>query len=266
LLFSGENDILGQKRTIMDSQPIDAAADVLARARKVVALTGSGISAESGIPTFRGENGLWRQHRAESLATPEAFDSDPVLVWEWYDWRRGLIAPAEPNAGHRVLARWEARFDGFAVVTQNVDGLHAKAGSREVVELHGNIWKIRCTREGTVHEARETPLSRLPPVCPDCGALARPHVVWFGEALDGAVLERAYALSEACQVMVVVGTSALVQPAASLPVAAARAGAVIIEINVEPTPLTDLAAYHLAGRAGDVLPRLDGLLGERAEH
>jgi NAD-dependent protein deacetylase/lipoamidase len=247
----------------MSSQRIDDAAAVLAGARKVIALTGSGISAESGVPTFRGESGLWRQFRAESLATPEAFARDPTLVWEWYDWRRGLIAPAEPNAGHRVLARWEAQFDDFAVITQNVDGLHAKAGSRDVVELHGNIWKARCTREGTVHEARETPLSRLPPVCPDCGALVRPHIVWFGEALDRSVLERAYALSETSQVMVVVGTSAVVQPAASLPLAAARAGAKIIEINVEPTALTDLADYHLAGQAGEVLPRLDVLLRER---
>jgi NAD-dependent deacetylase len=177
----------------MNSQQLDAAAEALARARRVVALTGSGISAESGIPTFRGENGLWRRYRAEDLATPEAFARDPVLVWEWYDWRRSLIAPAEPNAGHRVLARWETLFDSFAVITQNVDGLHGKAGSREVVELHGNIWKTRCTREGTVREARETPLPHLPPVCPDCGALARPHIVWFGEALDRSVLERAHA-------------------------------------------------------------------------
>lgn len=247
----------------MSSQQIAAAADLLAGARTLVALTGSGISAESGIPTFRGENGLWRRYRAESLATPEAFARDPALVWEWYDWRRGIIAPAEPNAGHRVLAGWEALFRGFAVITQNVDGLHAKAGSRDVVELHGNIWSCRCTKEGTVRELRETPLPRIPPVCPDCGALARPHIVWFGEALDPAVLARAFALCEACQVMVVVGTSAVVQPAASLPLAAARAGAKIVEINVEETPLTGLADFRLPGRAGDVLPRLDRLLRER---
>lgn len=247
----------------MSSHAIDTAADILARARRAAALTGSGISAESGVPTFRGRDGLWRQYRAESLATPEAFARDPALVWEWYDWRRGLIAPVEPNAGHRVLARWDGVFDGFAVITQNVDGLHAKAGSRDVVELHGNIWQLRCTREGTVAENRETPLPRRPPVCPACGALCRPHVVWFGEMLDPGVLARAGEIAARAEAVVVVGTSAVVQPAASLPLAAARAGAKIIEINIEPTPLTDQAAVFLPGRAGEVLPRLDERLRER---
>lgn len=244
----------------MTERAIDEAAEFLAAVRRVVVLTGAGISAESGVPTFRGQDGLWKSCRAESLATPEAFERDPAFVWEWYDWRRGLIAPAEPNAGHRVLAGWEGLFDDFAVITQNVDGLHAKAGSRAVVELHGSIWKLRCTREGTVVETRETPLPRLPPVCPECGALLRPHVVWFGESLDPAVLDRAFGLSGACQAMIVVGTSAVVQPAASLPAAAARAGAKVIEINVEPTPLTPQADYFFPGKAGEILPRLDRLL------
>ena len=241
----------------MLERAIDEAAGFLAGVRRVVALTGAGISAESGVPTFRGQDGLWKTYRAETLATPEAFERDPALVWEWYDWRRGLIAPVEPNAGHRVLAGWEGLFDDFVVVTQNVDGLHARAGSRAVVELHGSIWKLRCTREGTVAESRETPLPRRPPLCPDCGALLRPHVVWFGESLDPAVLDRAFALSGACQAMLVVGTSAVVQPAASLPAAAARAGAKVIEINVEPTPLTAEADCALPGKAGEILPRLD---------
>jgi NAD-dependent deacetylase len=242
---------------------LEEAADALAAARRVVVLTGAGISAESGVPTFRGADGLWRTYRAEALATPEAFARDPALVWEWYDWRRGLIAPVRPNAGHTVLAGWQGLFEGFDIVTQNVDGLHALAGSRNVVELHGNIWKLRCTREGTVEDRRETPLPTIPPLCPNCGALLRPHVVWFGEALDADVLERAYRLSTACQVMLVVGTSAVVEPAASLPLAARRAGARILEINLEPTPLTPQADHFIPGKAGEVLPILDKRLRDK---
>lgn len=241
----------------MDERQVEEAAKFLLGAGRVAVLTGAGISAESGVPTFRGEDGLWKRHRAEALATPEAFERDPGLVWEWYDWRRSLIAPVEPNAGHRVLAAWEELFGGLAVITQNVDGLHAKAGSRDIVELHGNIWKLRCTREGTIEEVKDTPLPRIPPVCPNCGSLCRPHVVWFGESLDPAVLDRAYELSLACQAMVVIGTSAIVQPAASLPLAAARAGAKVIEINLEPTPLTAYADCFIPGKAGEVLPALD---------
>ena len=241
---------------------IRAAVEILARADRVAALTGAGVSAESGVPTFRGQDGLWRQYRAETLATPEAFERDPKLVWEWYDWRRSLIAPVEPNPGHQVLAGWQDLFAGFSLITQNVDGLHGKAGSREVVELHGNIWKLRCTREGTVSEVRENPLSQLPPVCPSCGALLRPHIVWFGESLDPDVLERAFRLSESCRAMLVIGTSSVVQPAASLPFAAARAGAAIIEVNPEPTPLTPHADVFLPGKSGRIMPELDRLLRE----
>lgn len=244
----------------MDEQQVEEVAKFLGGAGRVAVLTGAGISAESGVPTFRGKDGLWKRYRAESLATPEAFERDPGLVWEWYDWRRGLIAPVEPNAGHRVLAAWEGLFGGLAVITQNVDGLHAKAGSRDIVELHGNIWKLRCTREGTIEEVKDTPLPHIPPVCPNCGSLCRPHIVWFGESLDPAVLDRAYELSRACQVMLVIGTSAIVQPAASLPLAASRAGAKIIEINLEPTPLTPHADYFIPGKAGEVLPALDKYL------
>jgi NAD-dependent deacetylase len=242
---------------------LERAAEALAGAERVAVLTGAGISAESGVPTFRGADGLWKTYRAEALATPEAFARDPALVWEWYDWRRGLIAPVRPNAGHAVLAGWEGLFEGFTVMTQNVDGLHARAGSRNVVELHGSIWKLRCTREGTVAESRETPLPTIPPVCPNCGALVRPHVVWFGEALDPDVLERAHRLSAACQVMLVVGTSAVVEPAASLPLAAGRAGAILVEINLEPTPLTPHADLFFPGKAGQILPELDKRLRDK---
>ena len=236
--------------------------EFLAGTGRVAVLTGAGISAESGVPTFRGKDGLWKQHKAETLATPEAFERDPKLVWEWYDWRRGLIAPVEPNAGHRVIAGWERLFGEMAVITQNVDGLHAKAGSQNVVELHGNIWKLRCTREGTVEEVRDNPLPHIPPVCPNCGSFLRPHIVWFGESLDPVVLDRATDLSESCQVMFVIGTSAVVHPAASLPYAAARAGAKIIEVNLEPTSLTPHANFFFPGKAGEILPVLDRQLRE----
>jgi len=247
----------------MSEHQVEEVVEILTGAGRVAVLTGAGISAESGVPTFRGKDGLWKQYKAETLATPEAFERDPKLVWEWYDWRRGLIAPVEPNAGHRTIAGWESLFGEMAVITQNVDGLHAKAGSRDVIELHGNIWKMRCTREGTVEEVRATPLPRIPPVCPNCGALFRPHIVWFGESLDAVVLDRAYGLSESCQVMFVIGTSAIVQPAASLPYAAARAGAKIVEVNLEPTPLTPQAHFFFQGKAGEILPLLDRQLRKR---
>jgi NAD-dependent deacetylase len=249
----------------MSDTTFNEVAAWLAGTRRVAVLTGAGISAESGVPTFRGSDGLWRQFRAETLATPEAFERDPALVWEWYDWRRGLIGPVEPNPGHRTLAGWESLFGDFTVITQNVDGLHAKAGSREIVELHGNIWKLRCPREGTVEEVRTTPLPSLPPACPSCGALLRPHVVWFGESLDPDVLRRAFGASESCEVMLVLGTSGIVQPAASLPLAALRAGAKVVEVNIEPTPLTPQVDRFLPGKAGEVLPELDRRLRERRD-
>jgi NAD-dependent deacetylase len=249
----------------MSEYQVEEVVEFLAGTGRVAVLTGAGISAESGVPTFRGKDGLWRQYKAETLATPEAFERDPKLVWEWYDWRRGLIAPVEPNAGHRVIAGWESLFGEMAVITQNVDGLHAKAGSQNVVELHGNIWKLRCTREGTVGEVRDNPLPHIPPVCPNCGSFLRPHIVWFGESLDPVVLGRAYELSESCQVMFVIGTSAVVHPAASLPYSAARAGAKIIEVNLEPTSLTPQADFFFPGKAGEILPVLDRRLRERTK-
>lgn len=249
----------------MNEHQVEEVVEFLAGAGRVAVLTGAGISAESGVPTFRGKDGLWKQYKAETLATPEAFERDPKLVWEWYDWRRSLIAPVEPNAGHRVIAGWDSLFGEMAVITQNVDGLHSKAGSRSVVELHGNIWKLRCTREGTVEEVRDNPLPHIPPICPNCGSFLRPHIVWFGESLDPVVLDRAYDLSESCQVMFVIGTSAVVHPAASLPYAAARAGAKIVEVNLEPTSLTPHANFFFPGKAGEILPVLDRQLRERTK-
>lgn len=221
----------------------------------LVVLTGAGVSAESGVPTFRGTGGLWRQFRTEDLATPQAFARDPTLVWEWYDWRRGLIAACQPNAAHRVLAEMESAFPRFLLVTQNVDRLHQRAGSRRVVELHGSIWRVRCVREGTVGEDFRVPLPEIPPRC-ECGALLRPDVVWFGEMLPEGAMRRAAEAAAACTVMLVVGTSAVVQPAASLPRMARSHGARVIVVNPEPTPLSDVADEVWMGPAGEVLPSL----------
>ena len=230
---------------------------VLTLAKHVVVSTGAGISAESGIPTFRGKEGLWKKYRAEELATPTAFAQNPELVWEFYEWRRGIIAEKKTNPGHKVLARWESVFPVFSLITQNIDGLHQKAGSTDMLELHGNIWKLRCTEEGTISENHETPLKKIPPICPDCGALLRPHVVWFGESLSPTVLQKAFQLSSECDVMFVIGTSALVQPAASLPLSAAETGAKIVEINPDPTPLTPYADFSFRGKAGEILPLIE---------
>jgi NAD-dependent deacetylase len=224
--------------------------------RHVVALTGAGISAESGVPTFRGEGGLWRQYRPDELATPHAFARDPKLVWEWYDWRRGLIAQCQPNPAHDTLAAMEAELTDFTLITQNVDGLHHLAGSQRVLELHGDIWRLRCTREGTRLVDRTTPLPEIPPHCADCGALLRPDVVWFGESLPEDVLQAAFAASAACDAMLVVGTSAVVQPAATLPLIAKQNGALLVEINPQPTPLSDYADLSLRQPAAQALPQL----------
>jgi NAD-dependent deacetylase len=226
------------------------------RFKRVVVLTGAGISAESGVPTFRGETGLWRQYRPEELATPGAFARDPKLVWEWYDWRRGLIGACQPNPAHQTLAQMETKLPDFTLITQNVDGLHPLAGSQRVLELHGNIWRMRCIRERTKHVDRTTPLPELPPRCANCGALLRPDVVWFGEALPAGVLEAAFAAADTCEIMLVVGTSAVVQPAATLPLIAKQVGAALVEINPQPTPLSDYVDLSLRQPAAQALPRL----------
>ena len=223
--------------------------------RSLAVLTGAGISSESGVPTFRGHGGLCRNYRAEDLATPHAFRRDHNLVWEWYDWRRGLIGACEPNAAHYTLAEMEPHFDDFALITQNVDGLHRLAGSRNIVELHGNIWGMRCTRGCRPDwEDRTLPLSELPPHCPSCGALARPDVVWFGESLPSDALVAAFAAAQRCQVMLVVGTSAVVQPAASLPLMALQRGAHVVEFNPQSTPLSEAVDQVIREPAAIALP------------
>jgi NAD-dependent deacetylase len=244
----------------VNKDKLDEVAEILRSGPRVAVLTGSGISAESGIPTFRGKEGLWKQFRAEELATPEAFARDPRTVWEWYDWRRSIIGVCAPNPGHFVLARWEKRFPGFVLITQNIDGLHRRAGSAKLLELHGNIWEMRCTAEGTVTENHDSPLREIPPRCHDCGAPLRPNVVWFGEPLPSETLQEAYAASASCDLMFVVGTSAFVQPAGSLPLLAGERGARIVEINPDVTPLTEAADFSFREKAGEILPAIDAWL------
>ena len=228
----------------------------LATAARVTVMTGAGISAASGVPTFRGPGGLWRSFRAVDLATPDAFARDPLLVWEWYDWRRTLIAECRPNAAHRTLAAWSAN-RGLTLITQNVDGLHEQAGSRDVIRFHGSIWELRCAAGcgAAPWEDRRAPLKPLPPRCPTCGALARPGVVWFGEGIDRQVLlrcERALA----CDVFLSVGTSSIVYPAAGLAHAARDRGAFTVEINPAATDAAAALDLAIAAPAEQVLPRL----------
>jgi len=227
----------------------------LKQARSIAVLTGAGVSAESGVPTFRGNGGLWKQYRAEDLATPGAFARDPKLVWEWYDWRRGLIAHAEPNAGHRALVDLGERVPSFTLITQNVDGLHELAGSRNVLEVHGTIWNVRCTSCQREHMDRRTPLPEIPPRC-ECGGLLRPGVVWFGEALPARVWQDAEAAARTAEVFLLIGTSAVVYPAAGLAQIAKTSGARVVEINIAETVLSDSIDEFLQGPSGELLPQL----------
>ena len=228
----------------------------LASPDSVLALTGAGVSAESGLATFRGADGLWEGRDPMDLATPEAFEDDPETVWRFYDARRRQAAAAEPNAAHRALAAWQQGHPGaFRLVTQNVDGLHERAGSEDVVRLHGSLWRLRCTGTGEEFEDLRPSLDPLPPRSSH-GALLRPAVVWFGEALDPAVMSEAVAAAEQAALVLVVGTSSLVYPAAGLPRVAKEAGAFVVEINLEPTPLTPFVDEHLRGSATEWLPRL----------
>ena len=251
---------------------VEHARALLGRAQRMVVLTGAGVSAESGVPTFRGSDGLWKSHRPEQLATPEAFARDPRTVWEWYAWRRRVVAACAPNAGHLALARLALEREHVTLVTQNVDGLHHRAaeqvaGSREdaarayPLEVHGAIHRDRCSRCDARRPGRpevDATSSQTLPRCDGCGGLLRPDVVWFGEPLDMGVLGAAFAAAEAADLCLVVGTSSVVYPAAAVPEIALRAGAALIEVNPEATPLSPLATVRVPAGAGAALPALLG--------
>jgi NAD-dependent deacetylase len=232
-----------------------AVREWLRDASSIAVLTGAGVSAESGVPTFRGNNGLWKQYRAEELATPGAFARDPKLVWEWYDWRRGLIAEAKPNPGHYALAAAESRARKFTLITQNVDGLHELAGSRNVLRLHGSIWTVRCVECGREREDRRTPLPEIPPGC-ECGGMLRPGVVWFGEALSAKIWREAEKAARSADLFLLIGTSAVVYPAVGLATMAKSSGARVVEINIAETGLSGGIDEFLEGPAGELLPQL----------
>jgi NAD-dependent deacetylase len=232
-------------------------AERLRAATRIAVLTGAGMSAESGIPTFReAQTGLWEKFRAEELASPEAFARDPLTVWEWYRWRRGLIDGAKPNEGHKAVAALQRHKPGTIVVTQNVDGLHQAAGTRNVVELHGSIHHARCSSCGSMRPWEpDEPV--FPPICARCGAMLRPHIVWFGENLPATALEQAFEAADSCDVFLSIGTSNLVQPAAALPWLAATRHAFVAVVNVSMDGQREADnVVHLTGKAGEVLPRL----------
>ncbi len=245
---------------MIPNEQVSQLADRIRKASRVTVVTGAGVSAASGVPTFRGREGLWRNFEPGELATPEAFRRDPKLVWEWYSWRRETIAACRPNAAHEVLARWSLRFPQFTLVTQNVDGLHEQAGTRNVVRFHGSIWEVMCWQRCPASPERwrddRVPIAPLPPSCPHCGGLIRPGVVWFGEGIDAEVLKRSLDAVR-CDVFLTVGTSAVVYPAAGLVLEARSRGAFTAEINPEATPSSKAVELAIQGRAEEILPAIE---------
>lgn len=247
---------LGPMSPPFDGKIPEPLIEQLKKARRFVALTGAGVSAESGVPTFRdAQTGLWAQFAPEDLATPDAFRRNPRLVWEWYAMRRAKVADVHPNPAHVALARMEGCVEEFLLVTQNVDGLHQRAGSQNLCELHGNITRTKCFEEDRVVE-KWTDDAEVPPRCPRCGGYLRPDVVWFTESLPVDAFNRSLEASQACDVFLSIGTSTLVYPAASLPFEALQGKALVVEINPESTPLTESVQFSLRGAAGVVLPAL----------
>ena len=248
---------------------IQSAARSLAKCRLVVVLTGAGVSKESGIPTFRdAQEGLWAQYDPMMLATEAGFLANPALVWQWYDYRFGMAEAAQPNPGHRAIAALERLLPQVVVVTQNIDGLHQAAGSTDVVELHGSIRRFKCLtgRHTGFTRADFAVQAEVPPRCPRCGDLLRPDVVWFGELLPGEAINRAYDLADACDAMLVVGTSGVVQPAASLPFIARHAGVLVIDVNPVWDEIAEAADIFLQGPGGEMLPRLVAELRGHRKH
>ncbi|MEQ8672953.1 MAG: NAD-dependent deacylase [Aggregatilineales bacterium] len=252
----------------MTNDNIQQAADLIKNAKEIAVLTGAGVSKESGVPTFRDAmDGLWAKFDPQQLATQEAFEANPKLVWDWYEYRRGLVRGAKPNAGHYALAELEKRYASLTIITQNVDDLHEQAGSKNVIHLHGNIAQSKCfdncQGDPTLIDLNSYAWDReqTPPPCPHCGAYVRPDVVWFGEMLPLKELDRAKVVSVNCDVMIVVGTSGLVTPAASMPEYARQAGAKIIEVNPDYSMITRIADIKLEGASGEMLPRVIEALG-----
>ncbi len=235
---------------------IKKAKAIIEMTSSILVLTGAGISQESGIPTFRGEDGLWRKFRSEELATLEAFQRDPKLVWEWYEWRRGLSKEAKPNPGHYALVNLENEKPNFTLITQNIDGLHQLAGSRNIIEMHGNLWQIGCASCGVIEENHDVPFNELPPKCKNCGVYGRPNVVWFGEMIPMPVIDNILIAIDKCQLMLIIGTSGVVEPAASIGLVAKHTGKTVIEVNIEPTPNSSLYDLSILGKSGEILPAL----------
>jgi NAD-dependent deacetylase len=228
----------------------------LRTAKHVVVLTGAGISAESGLATFReAQTGLWARYRPEDLATPQAFAKNPQLVWEWYAWRREQAVQAQPNSGHYALVSLAQHLSKFTLITQNVDGLHERAGSHDVIELHGNIMRSKCSVEGNIVESWP-PTDAVPPHCPSCGGLLRPDVVWFGEMLPEDAIHRAFDAAQSCDFFLSIGTSGVVEPAASLPRITQQRGAIVVYINLDVTTASASRRYAINGKAGQILPAL----------
>ncbi|MBC8647901.1 MAG: NAD-dependent deacylase [Thermoanaerobaculia bacterium] len=239
---------------------VNVLAGRLHRASRLTVLTGAGVSAASGVPTFRGPGGLWKDFRPEELATREAFARDPRLVWEWYDWRRQLVSRCRPNRAHEVIAQWSRRYPVFRLITQNVDGLHERAGTQGLTRFHGSLWDVSCWNScrGAPPRWRDetVPFAELPPRCPHCGGWVRPGVVWFGEPIDAEVLrDSADALD--CDVCLVVGTSSVVYPAAGLAGEARRRGSFVAVLNPDADAGAEDADLVLAGRAEEVLDELE---------
>ena len=231
--------------------------ETLKNAKHVVAMTGAGVSAESGVPTFRdAQTGLWAKYEPTELATPQAFEKDPKLVWDWYVWRREKVQNVKPNPGHYALVELEKIVPRFTLITQNVDGLHQQAGTKDVHELHGNILRAKCYKRNHVADAWPDDTNEQPPKCERCSSLMRPDVVWFNEGLPQEALQAAADASQICDVFFSIGTSSVVHPAAALAFAAVQCGATVVEINPNETPLTPQVSYSLAGPSGEILPAI----------
>ncbi len=233
---------------------VDGAVKILKDAKRLFVLTGAGISAESGIPTFRGKDGLWKNYSATDLATPEAFERNPALVWEWYQWRQDIISRVEPNPAHYAVVELERYFEKFLLLTQNVDNLHQRAGSKNVLELHGNIFRTRCLKCGKIDKIENARIEKMP-YC-KCGGLLRPDVVWFGEAIPQDVWQESMRFLISADVAIICGTSGVVWPAARIPEIAKNYGVKTIEINIESTPITSVVDISIIATAGSVLPEI----------